>query len=117
MNSATPIGNFTHKTAQAIDQGIAAAERTADRLTDSAEDALRVTQRKAHNALGGLSSSVDELRQAVPAAMHRAADNARHARDTTAGYIRQEPIKSVLVAAAVGALAVGLLAVFGRSQR
>ena len=117
MNSNTSLSAISNKAGQAVDSGIAAAERTADRLTDSAEDALRITQRTAHNALGSLSSSVDELRHAVPAAMHRAADSARHAGDSTVSYIRHEPLKSVLVAAAIGALAVGLLAVFSRSDR
>ncbi len=116
MTIATPITNIGNKASGAIDSGIAAAERTADRVVESADSAIRATQRTAHNALGSLSSSVDDLRQAVPAAMHRAADSARHAGDSTVSYIRQEPVKSVLYAAAAGALVVALVNLFGRSR-
>lgn len=114
--TSTPLSNVAAKTSHAFENGIAAAERTTDRVVDSADAALRATQRSAHSALGALSSSVEDLRQMVPAAMQRAADRARHAGDSTVGYIRTEPVKSVLLAAAAGALAVGLIAVFGRSR-
>ena len=46
----------------------------------------------------------------------RVVDSAHHATDSTVRYIRQEPVKAVLVAAAAGALVAGLLAIFGRSR-
>ncbi len=109
----TPIGV---KATQALENGLAAAERTTDRVVEGADAALRATQRSAHNALGALSTSVDDLRHAVPATLQRAADGARRAGDSTVGYIRNEPVKSVLIAAAAGAVAVSLLAMFGRSR-
>jgi len=85
-----------------------------------------------------LSDSVDDLRQALPSALHRAADeasalshramdSARHARDVasdrahrmgrqTRGYIREEPMKSVFLAVAAGALLVGLVSLLSRSR-
>lgn len=117
MNTTPSQGSLTQQTGQAVDRGLAAVGRSADRLSDDAHDVMRTTRRSAHDTLDGLSSSVQDLRQAVPATMQRMADSARQAGNSTAGYIRQEPLKSVLVAAAVGALAVGLMAIFSRSQR
>ncbi len=41
---------------------------------------------------------------------------AQHASDSTAHYIREEPVKSVLIAAATGAALMGVLALLGRSR-
>ena len=81
-------------------------------------------------ALGSIKSGIDTLREAVPTAFSRAAaqvddltrrsverareagtdvrDQVVRASDRTVGYIKDEPVKSVLVAAATGA-AVALL--------
>jgi ElaB/YqjD/DUF883 family membrane-anchored ribosome-binding protein len=37
-----------------------------------------------------------------------------HARDATTSYIQHEPVKSMLMAAAVGAALMGLVALFSR---
>ncbi|WP_284616653.1 hypothetical protein [Aquabacterium humicola] len=114
---------------------------TMDDLGSSAEQAIGSTRRVANEALDTLQSSVDRMREAVPSAFHRAAsqveeltrrgmerakeattdvrDQVHKASDRTVGYIKDEPVKSVLIAAATGA-AVALLvgwAMRHRSQR
>jgi ElaB/YqjD/DUF883 family membrane-anchored ribosome-binding protein len=42
---------------------------------------------------------------------------ALHASDSTVSYIREEPVKSVLIAAATGAALMAVLALLGRSRR
>ncbi len=130
---------LSSQTVDKLDRGLTAAERTTERLADDAVEALNGTKRRATQALDALSSSVDELRQAVPSALHRAADeaaalsnralrSARHAREAaldnaerlgrqTRGYIREEPVKSVVLAAAAGAVVYGLISFFSRSRR
>ncbi len=54
--------------------------------------------------------AVDALRQGSNALRERAI----HASDATAGHIRDEPVKSVLIAAAAGALLVALVNLVGR---
>ncbi len=129
MNASTTLGQ---QAADKLDHGLSMASRTADRLTDGLDGALDSTQRRASQALDALSDGVDELRSAVPLALHRAEGqatamseralrSARHAREAalqgadrlgrqTRGYIREEPLKSVLLAAAAGALVAGLAA-------
>ena len=113
----------------------------ADQAASKADLALRSSRRVANDALDSLESSVDSLRETVPAAFSRAAaqveeitrrglDRAKEASmgvrdqmvkagDRTVGYIKDEPVKSVLIAAATGA-AVALLvgwAMRSRSSR
>lgn len=101
-----------------------------DPLTDRAQQAIRSTQQAATHALDQLSDAVQQAHdQAVPrieqlgeraetltrhgieAARERAArlrEAAHHTQDRTVGYIRAEPVKSVLIAAGLGALLVGV---------
>ena len=135
MNTDQTYGSKTNDT---IDRGLTAAERATERFAQTADSALHTAQRKGNEALGSLSNSVDEMRQSVPSALrraadeanalsHRAMDSARHAREVardsaermgrqTRGYIRDEPVKSVLLAVAAGAVLVGLVSFFSRSR-
>ena len=102
----------------------------ADQAAGKADQALQSSRRLANNALDSLESGVDTMRDTVPAAFSRAAaqveeitrrgldrakeasmgmrDQMHKAGDRTVGYIKDEPVKSVLIAAATGA-AVALL--------
>jgi ElaB/YqjD/DUF883 family membrane-anchored ribosome-binding protein len=102
-----------------------------------ADGAIRSTQRMANDTLDSLAGTVQDLRhQAEPLlnrASHQAAalaqlgadavhDGARHvrdtagqARDTTVSYIRDEPVKAMLIAAATGAALMALISLIGRS--
>ncbi len=104
----------------------------ADQAAASADQAIRSTQRVANQALDGLSGSVQHLKEQASPLLDRATeqastlahrgveavrDGSRQVRDQalrasrgTVDYIREEPVKSVLVAAAVGA---ALMALFG----
>jgi ElaB/YqjD/DUF883 family membrane-anchored ribosome-binding protein len=97
----------------------------ADQAANKADLALKSTRRVANDALDSLESSVDSLRETVPNAFTRAAaqveeitrrgldrakdasvgvrDQVYRASDRTVGYIKDEPVKSVLIAAATGA--------------
>lgn len=117
------------------------ANDLADQAANKADLALKSSRRVANDALDSLESSVDSLRETVPAAFSRAAaqveeitrrgldrakeasmgvrDQVYKAGDRTVGYIKDEPVKSVLIAAATGA-AVALLvgwAMRSRSNR
>jgi ElaB/YqjD/DUF883 family membrane-anchored ribosome-binding protein len=90
------------------------------------------------DAEGALQSTVDDLRERAPAAFSRAAaqveeltrrsverardagyqvrDRVGRAGDMTVGYIRDEPMKSVLIAAATGAAVAMLIGWLARSN-
>lgn len=115
------------------------AENSADRAASSAEQAINSTRRAANGALDTLHDTVETLREEVPGAISRAAaqadqvarrgiDKARQATaevrervqvagDYTVGYIKDEPVKSVLMAAAAGALLAALIGLVARSDR
>ncbi|MEO7055181.1 MAG: hypothetical protein ABI281_13010 [Caldimonas sp.] len=113
-------------------------ERAADRAADTAHQAINSTQRAADGALGTLSAKVDEVRsQAAPmlskvtsqaeAAARRGIDAVRdtsqqlrekavQVSDTTVAYVKDEPIKAMLIAAATGALLMALISMMARSR-
>ncbi len=106
-----------------------------DRATAQADGALAATRRAANGALDKLQDGVDQLREDTPGALSRiaaqvdeltrrsierarqASMEVRHSVDRTSertvGYIQEQPMKSVLIAAAGGAavaVLIGLLA-------
>lgn len=105
------------------------SERTstlADEAAASAEKAIKSTRRAANGTLDNLSDTVQELHgESTPvldraaakasALLHHSADalhesseklraQARRATDTTIDYIKDQPVKSVAIAVAAGAL-------------
>lgn len=102
-----------------------AGSQLADDLTQGADNAIQSTQRAANSALDQLSNKVHEVGdQAAPlinrlsaqaeALSHRVVDAVRdgskrarmqatQAGTSTVNYIKDEPVKSVLIAAAAGA--------------
>lgn len=121
------------------DRLAADANRLADPLSGRAEQAIRSTQHAATHALDQLAGAVqtahdkavpkierlgdraEELaRHGIDAARQRSAqlrEAAHHTQDRTVGYIRAEPVKSVLIAAAIGAALFGLLSMGSRNGR
>jgi ElaB/YqjD/DUF883 family membrane-anchored ribosome-binding protein len=112
--------------------------RLVDSAAQSAEQAIKSTQRVANGALDGLSHGVKDLQdqakpllnraaeqasdmahrslEAAREGSHRIRDQAQHATDSTLGYIRHEPVKAVLIAAATGAALMALIGLMNRSR-
>lgn len=109
----------------------------AGQAAESADQAIRSTQRTASDAIDSVSQAVHEIRDdALTPLLNRAADRAgalakrsadavressrqararaRQASVSTATYVRDEPVKALLMAAATGA---ALLAVFNLLTR
>ena len=111
----------------------------ADKATGTAEHALMATQHAANEALSMLADKVLEIRnQAVPLvtsangqakdylhqgmdsvrhATHQLTDAALHARDGASGYVKEEPLKALLIAAATGAALMALVSLIGQTHR
>ena len=109
-----------------------------DQAAASADRAIKSTQRVANDALDSLSGSVHELRDQAAPALNRSSeqiaalaqrgvdavrnrsqqlrDKALRASDTTVGYIKDEPVKAMLIAAATGAALMALLGLLTRSR-
>ncbi len=119
-------------------QAADAVDHFAQRAAIKAEDTLQSTRQVANDAIDAMQNTVNDLRDAAPSTLTRAAAQVdeltrrslERARDAGARaqrqldqlgaksteYIRDEPMKSVLIAAATGAVVAGLLGWMARSR-
>lgn len=114
------------------------ATNVGDQAASAAEGAIRSTQRAADDALDSLSNKVEDLRSQAAPLINRVSakaedaakrgmevmrdgsqqlrEKALRATDSTVAYVKDEPVKSMLIAAATGALLMGLVSLMGRSR-
>lgn len=78
-----------------------------EHAAQSAEAAIHTTQRMAGVAVDGISHSLQSARNQVSNSAHQASDR-------TVAYIRDEPVKSMLIAAATGAALMALARVISQ---
>jgi len=129
------------KTIMSIDTRIqtrSRAESLADQAAGKSEQAIETARRAADGALDALHDKVDALRDMIPGAFSRAAarademtrrgiERARqtgsdvrervgYAGDRSVAYIKDEPVKSILMAAAAGAALAALIGLLSRSR-
>ncbi|HEX6703558.1 MAG TPA: hypothetical protein VF169_02255 [Albitalea sp.] len=115
------------------------ANNLADDAAQGADGAIRTTQRVANEALSTLSDKVEEARDRAAPVVSRVAakaeelarrsadavrdtsqqvkERAYRASDLTVGYIKDEPVKSILIAVAAGAALMALFSLLGRDRR
>ncbi|MCW5655514.1 hypothetical protein [Hydrogenophaga sp.] len=74
------------------------------------------TRDLAHSALNGVGSLSSHAMEVAQDSVHALRSRAARAGEQTVDYIREEPVKSVVAAAAVGAVAALLLGWLGRSR-
>jgi ElaB/YqjD/DUF883 family membrane-anchored ribosome-binding protein len=108
-----------------------------DQVSQTADEAIRATQLLANEAVDGLAHAMQDARaQAVPmlnraseqvgALAQRGVDSVRgtsqqlrektrNAADGTVQYIKDEPVKAMLIAAATGATLMALVSLISRS--
>lgn len=113
--------------------------KLADQAALTADQAIKSTQRVTNEALDGLAGGVEGLRrEAAPllnrvgeqasSMAHRGVDAVREtsqhlrdravrAGDNTVAYIKDEPVKSMLIAAVTGAALMALVSLMSRSHR
>jgi ElaB/YqjD/DUF883 family membrane-anchored ribosome-binding protein len=114
------------------------SDKLINQVSHSADAAIHATQRVTNEALEGLLHTVDTARQQIVPMIHNAEnktaalvqhgvdsvkntsrqlrDGAHNASDRTVAYIREEPVKSVLIAAATGAAVMALARVISQSR-
>ena len=110
----------------------------ADQAAQSADNAIRSTQRVTHDALDSLAGTVQDVRNEATPLLNRATeqasalaqrgvnavrdssqqlrDRAVRATDSTVMYIKDEPLKAMLIAAATGAALMALVGLLSRSR-
>jgi ElaB/YqjD/DUF883 family membrane-anchored ribosome-binding protein len=116
--SETSLSNTSATTSDHFNRAAAAlkaAERDAHAAIDSAVDGLAsaygvakpLLSRVSERALGYASDGYDAARERAAALK----DRSQQAVESTRGYVKDEPIKSLLIAAAVGAAVIALVEV------
>jgi ElaB/YqjD/DUF883 family membrane-anchored ribosome-binding protein len=110
-----------------------------DQAGASADQAIRSTQRVANDALSSLAGTAQNLREhAAPVVdrvaeraralahqgvdtvrerSHQLSDSAHRVADGTRHYVQDQPVKSLLIAAATGAVLMGLLSLLSGTRR
>jgi ElaB/YqjD/DUF883 family membrane-anchored ribosome-binding protein len=100
---------------------IEAAQRDAELALEGLTHALQVARKHVAPALNGIGDQASALAHdgmdAMRSGAHQMRVGARHASDTTVAYIRDEPIKSMLIAAAAGAAVIGVVRLFSTPHR
>jgi ElaB/YqjD/DUF883 family membrane-anchored ribosome-binding protein len=110
----------------------------ADQAADSADHAIKSTQRVANATLDRMAGTVQDLRHQAAPLLNRVSaqaselaqrgvdavrdtsqqlrDKAVRASDGTVNYIRDEPVKAMLIAAATGAALMALIGLMSRKR-
>jgi ElaB/YqjD/DUF883 family membrane-anchored ribosome-binding protein len=110
------------------------ANSVTDQAAQSADNAIKATQRVANKAFDSLASTAQDVSREATPLLNRGADfaqrgldavrgssrqfrdKAQRASETTVTYIKEEPVKAVLIAAAVGAGIMALVSLKNRSR-
>jgi ElaB/YqjD/DUF883 family membrane-anchored ribosome-binding protein len=118
--TAEKSSTLIDQASQSADQAIRATQQAANHAVDSAGNALQGLRQQAAPVLERASEQVSAMAhrglESVRETTHQLRIKAEHASDTTVGYIRQEPIKAVLIAAATGAALMALISLVARSR-
>jgi ElaB/YqjD/DUF883 family membrane-anchored ribosome-binding protein len=107
----------------------------ADQASRSAENAIDATRSMVGQKMDGMADSLRGLHDQTAPLLDRASevakrgvnaardtsnqlmDKAHHASDTTVSYIKDEPVKAMLIAAATGAALMALMSAMSRNGR
>ena len=87
-----------------------------DSLAESVQGARQQVSPLLNRATEQASAMAHRSLEAVRLGSQQLRDKALHATDTTASYIKHDPIKSVLIAAAAGAALMALVSLLSRSR-
>ena len=110
--------NLAHEATLGAEHAIRSTQRLAQQGLDRMADGLGGARAQTGVALKQLAHDTEALThrgmEAVREGTHQLREKSMHVKDATTSYIQHEPVKSVLIAAAVGAALMGLVALFSR---
>jgi ElaB/YqjD/DUF883 family membrane-anchored ribosome-binding protein len=106
-------------TTQTADEAITSTQRAANEKLGQLADTVEEVRTQAGPAIGRLANEADELRrrsvEVIRGASSQVREGALRATGKSVAFIRDEPVKSVLIAAMVGALSMALINLIGRA--
>ncbi len=92
------------------------AERATQKVADKFEEAASPLKPVMDNLSDALDSTVQKVRAALHDATEQLRAQTQKASDLAVDYTKDEPLKAVLIAAATGALLMGMVAMMVRSR-
>lgn len=130
--------NVANTSKEMIDEGVDTAHNVVAKTASAAQEAIDTTKRYAAETEKTIHGGLNQIREAVPATLSRAAhqaedlarsgiekaraagnsvkEQAQRAGDSTVSYVREEPTKALLMAVAAGAFATLLIGWATRSN-
>lgn len=87
-----------------------------DQAMNSAEHALDATKTAAHDTMDTIVRAVDTGIDRVRETSQQVRESTARASESTVSYIRHDPVKSVLIAAATGAALMALVSLLTRTN-
>ena len=117
---AADAANLADRAADSATQAIRSTQGVANAAFDRLNDKVEATRDRAVPIVDRLASQADVARQRSLDALRDTAaqvrDTATRVQDTTVGYVRGEPVKALLIAAATGAALMALVGLMSRSR-
>ena len=115
-----PASNVGDDLAGAADRAAGNAQRTVENVADSLSSKIQDVRDQAAPLINRVSAQAEAAaRRGIDAVRDSSAqlrEKAQKATDTTVAYVKDEPVKSMLIAAATGAVLMGLVSLMGRSR-
>lgn len=87
-----------------------------NKLVDTSHDLITQTSKAADQALKATQSLANDALENVLNTSHQLRLKAGHASDSAVSYVKNEPVKSILIAAAAGAALMALISLLGSSR-
>lgn len=103
------VNNLADQATQSVDSALSGLQ---DKVQDVRDQAAPVINRVAAKAQELASRSADAMRDRS----QQLKEHAYRAQDVTVGYIKDEPLKSILIAAAAGAALMALVQLLTRDR-
>lgn len=120
-NLSTQAGDAVNRVADSADSAVKSTRRMANSALDSAENAIGQARDNAEPTIARLAGQAEALARrgvdAVKDTANQVRDRAASVGDATVRYVKDEPVKSMLIAAATGAALMGLLALIQNARR
>ena len=112
------VNNLADQGGQGADSLIKSTQRTANEALNTLSDKVQDAKDQAAPVINRVAAKAEDLaRRSADMARESAAqmkDRALRYSDATVGYIKDEPVKSILIAAAAGAALMALVSLLSR---
>jgi len=112
--------NLADQAAQSADSAISAGQRVTNEALDALSDKVQEARDQAAPVLNRVAAKAEELTRRSADALRQSStqikERAQRASDATVMYIKDEPVKSMLIAAAAGAALMALVTLLARDR-